>query len=365
MGKNEDVDTEQYESQESARTSGDISLTSPETTRSSTTTSSQNLEYEPPVEEGCTTVEVEPVQRMEEMEEEPLRISSPIAAYINKREKELVMRFKRKLEEKTQMLRADIRKQRKELKLMKEQLNTLKDSKFQVQPTMPYYISSDESQALEPAPKKQRTEQMEKSFSDTSETKSFHALCPPRSIRFSELFKEPGPFGPSTQIQSTDAPLQLAAEKQDTNIESQEEESQSFVPEDQQKQDMSPRTYSTDSDVLPASSSPSPVSSDSDISSLETTQDYIQLWHKTSDPNSHIKYEVRSWPCTDQDQGDGSEPRVSCYYSCHPVEVGQQELNPGEETQETSGLQAFQDTADDPSEKVSAYLSSDQSESDE
>lgn len=30
-----DVYTEQYESQESARTSGDISLTSPETTRSS------------------------------------------------------------------------------------------------------------------------------------------------------------------------------------------------------------------------------------------------------------------------------------------------------------------------------------------
>lgn len=49
------------------------------------------------------------------------------------------MRFKRKLEEKTQMLRADIRKQRKELKLMKEQLNTLKDSKFQVRDQ--FYVS--------------------------------------------------------------------------------------------------------------------------------------------------------------------------------------------------------------------------------
>lgn len=37
---------------------------------SSATTSSQNLEYEPPVEEGYTTVDVEPVQRVEEMEEE-------------------------------------------------------------------------------------------------------------------------------------------------------------------------------------------------------------------------------------------------------------------------------------------------------
>lgn len=83
--------------------------------------------------------------------------------------------------------------------------------------------------------------------------------------------------------------------------------SYSFIPEDQQKQDMSPLTYSTDSDALPASSSPSAVSSDSDVSSLETTQDYIQLWPKTSDPQSQIKYEVKSWPCTVQDQSNGTE----------------------------------------------------------
>lgn len=83
--------------------------------------------------------------------------------------------------------------------------------------------------------------------------------------------------------------------------------SYSFVPEDQQKQDISPVIYSTDSDVFPASSSSTPVYSDSDISTLETTMDYIQLWPKIYDPNSNIKYVVRSWPYTDQDDGNSSE----------------------------------------------------------
>lgn len=70
---------------------------------------------------------------------------------------------------------------------------------LQMQPIKLHHTDSSESQDVEPAPKKQCTEQM-KSFADTSETTNFQALCPPRSIRFSELFKNPGPFGPSIQV---------------------------------------------------------------------------------------------------------------------------------------------------------------------
>nr|KAF6283603.1 hypothetical protein mPipKuh1_010048 [Pipistrellus kuhlii] len=233
-----------------------------------------------------------------------------------------------------------------------------------MQPTMPQHTGNYEPEALEPAPKKQCTEQTT-SCSDTRETQSVYALCPPRSIRFYELYKDPTPFGSSSQVQFTDAFSQSTAEEQDKNIESQEEESQIFVPEDQQKQDMPPVIYSTDSDVFPASSSSSAVYSDSDISTLETTLDYLQLWPKIYDPNSNIKYVVKSWPCTDQNDGNSSEPRVCCYYSCHPVEVGQEELNPGYETEETSSPRGSQDTTDDPIEKANAYLSSDQSDSDD
>lgn len=71
---------------------------------------------------------------------------------------------------------------------------------LQMQPTMPYHVGSYESQVLEPAPKKQRTKQTQKSFADTSETESFRPLRLPCSIRFSELFKEPGHFHTSTQV---------------------------------------------------------------------------------------------------------------------------------------------------------------------
>lgn len=83
--------------------------------------------------------------------------------------------------------------------------------------------------------------------------------------------------------------------------------SYSSVAEDEQKQDVPPGSSSTDSDIPPASSSPSPLSSDSELSPLETTKDYIRLWPKTSDPNSQIKYEVKRWPYTSKDPEDSNE----------------------------------------------------------
>lgn len=77
--------------------------------------------------------------------------------------------------------------------------------------------------------------------------------------------------------------------------------SYSFVPEDQQKQDVPPQTYSTD-DYIPSAST-----SELELDSLETTEDYLQLWPQTSGPNNKGKYEVKSWPYISQDPEDSSE----------------------------------------------------------
>lgn len=46
-------------------------------------------------------------------------------------------------------------------------------------------------QSLEPRPKKQRTEQMEKSLTDPNETKCFNALCSSHSLKFPEELQMP------------------------------------------------------------------------------------------------------------------------------------------------------------------------------
>lgn len=61
-----------------------------------------------------------------------LQVPSQIKSYIKKREQELMQKFSEQLEEKTQMLQADLRAQQDALDIIKEQLKTLQDSKFQV-----------------------------------------------------------------------------------------------------------------------------------------------------------------------------------------------------------------------------------------
>ncbi|XP_035872898.1 circadian clock protein PASD1 isoform X1 [Phyllostomus discolor] len=285
------IEVEKYESEVSAHIitvesdiSRDSSTSSMEVTPLPAVSSLKKLEFKHMVEYVDDVVEVEQLEQIDQMEEvveveqenlssfsvaagisaQSLRLLSPVAAYINKREKELMKLFKKQLEEKTKILQADIRNQKDAMEMMKEQLNTLKDSKFKMQLT----TDTCDPQSLEPCPKKQRTEQMEKSLIDPNETKCFDALCFSHSLKFPEELQVP--CDTFNQAQSTDVHLQLFK-----NLGGQEDESQSFS--------QSPTTY------------------DSDSITREIPQDYIQLGQQSSDPQNHLNIQVKVWPHGKQD----------------------------------------------------------------
>ncbi|VCX13066.1 unnamed protein product, partial [Gulo gulo] len=76
--------------------------------------------------------------------DESIQPPPSIMSYINKRELELMKKFREQLEEQTQMLQADIRSQRDALETMKEQLQRIQDSTFQMQPTMSHHLDHPE-----------------------------------------------------------------------------------------------------------------------------------------------------------------------------------------------------------------------------
>lgn len=63
---------------------------------------------------------------------QPSRLPAAITSYISKRELELTKKFSKQLEEKAQLLQADMRIQQDALDMVKEQLKVLQDSKLQV-----------------------------------------------------------------------------------------------------------------------------------------------------------------------------------------------------------------------------------------
>ncbi|XP_029786561.1 circadian clock protein PASD1 [Suricata suricatta] len=112
-----------------------------------------------------------------------------IALYINKRELQLMRKFREQLEEKTQMMQADIKNLQDTLEMMKEQLWRIQDSSFQ--PTKAQHIDCPEPQSLDPVPKKRRTERMEGPLPDFKET---NLSCGSRSshyFKFPEELEEP------------------------------------------------------------------------------------------------------------------------------------------------------------------------------
>ncbi|XP_058391113.1 circadian clock protein PASD1-like [Diceros bicornis minor] len=241
-----DVSVKQYRPQESvpviqieSDTSLDSHVSSLETMPESPATSSlQSFEFDHEVEDVDEVGEVEQVDQMDEMEEleqvdeveqieqverveqeaqveqvdqetvssssvaagisdQPLQPPSSIASYINRRELELMKKFKEQLEEKTQMLQADIRRLQNALEMMREQLQTMQDSKFQMQPNTSLHIESPQSPSSEPVPKKQCTEQMKRSLPDLKEAKQFCGSYSSHSFKFSEECGEP--YNASTQ----------------------------------------------------------------------------------------------------------------------------------------------------------------------
>lgn len=61
-----------------------------------------------------------------------------------------------------------------------------------------------------------------------------------------------------------------------------------------------PLGYSPVSDTVTSTSFPlSPMNSDSNLVTLETPQDYIQLWQQPPDPQHHYLH-VNAWPSSEQ-----------------------------------------------------------------
>ncbi|EPY81923.1 hypothetical protein CB1_000694005 [Camelus ferus] len=200
------VAVEQYGSQESdyeikieSDTSNDSRISSLESISELPATSSlQNFEFEQDQmdqvdqEDQDDSVEQEIISCssvITDISDESLQIPPSIVSYINRRELTLMKMFSEQLEEKTQMLQADIRSQRDALEMLTEQLQAMQDCKLQMQPSTSRPIDSPGPQSLEPPPKKQCTEQMKGSFSDLRESTLLCGSSP--ALRFPEELEEP------------------------------------------------------------------------------------------------------------------------------------------------------------------------------
>ncbi|XP_073083920.1 circadian clock protein PASD1 [Manis javanica] len=282
-----------------------------------------------------------------------------ITSYIRRRELKLMRKFRKQLDEKTRMLQADIKKHQDALEMINRQLHAMQESNFQMQPTATCHGDSPEPQSLEPAPKKQRTEKMKKMSPDLKEPEflscshSSHSFTfpiePEESCDDSIWTQEPYLLQQLQQMQKqwTQQPQQwqhlplyddctavmqtqpmLAAEQQHSG---QEDERQSFLPEDKQGSSMN---------LLPLAHSPkhetnslisflqSPIHSDADnLATLESLQDYTYLLHQLPEPQPHLQV-------------------------------------PGPEAgaQEPLDLQAYQDPADFPPGSISYLACADQSD---
>ncbi|XP_077608572.1 circadian clock protein PASD1, partial [Crocuta crocuta] len=301
--------------------------------------------------------------------DELLQQPPSIALYINKRELELMKKFREQLEDKTRMLQDGIKNLQDTLEMMTEQFRRMQDSSFQIQPTMSYHIDCPEPQSLEPMPKKPRTEKMEGLLPDFKETSLSCGSCLYHYFQFPEELEEPcnvsnqgqeqylqqqlqeiqeqhmqqqilqeqsqqhnATVGNQTlktslpnqadmamplcddpitfmQNQPTVVPVQLVAGQQpsdgyqDENLGDHEDNSQSFLPKDQQGSPMNSLllVYTPSSEAGSSTScSESSINSDSNIVTSETSKDYIQLWQQPPDPQYHLYFQENTCPSSEQ-----------------------------------------------------------------
>ncbi|XP_025316517.1 circadian clock protein PASD1 isoform X2 [Canis lupus baileyi] len=334
---------------------------------------------------------------------------SAITSYINKRELELMKKFREQLEEKTQMLQGNIKSQQDALEMVKEQLQRMQSSGFQMQPTTSHHLATPESQSLGPVPKKQRTEWMKGPFSDLKEFKLSSGSCSSRSFKCPQelqepcntlnqaslqaqvpyvqqqfqqvherhtqqpqqhhtllgnhtlqvhlqgqanvampLYEEPMTF---MQTQPTVLPVQLVAGQQPSGyyqnetLRGTEGNSHSFLPMEQQgvSRDPQPMVYNPS---CITSFRRSPVNPESTLITLETPQDYIQLWQQPPDSQHHLYLQVNTWPSREQTtmQDQATWPQVAAL---------------------EAGSEAFQDPARYTPGQMSYFMSMEQSSLDQ
>uniref|UniRef100_A0A8C5YA79 PAS domain-containing protein n=1 Tax=Microcebus murinus TaxID=30608 RepID=A0A8C5YA79_MICMU len=290
---------------------------------------------------------------------QPSQPSLSIASYIDNRDLELLEKFREQLEERTRVLQAIIKSQQDALQVIKEQL--------QVQPTATCRIVSPDPQSLGAVPKKQRTGQVKRSLPDIKEAKRFCDSYSFPSLKFIEKFEEPSLFStqqeqkklrqqpqqlqkqpqqhsaiagnqtlqkclrnpigmsvplynnPVTFLQTKPivVPVQMIAEPQpsdsyqEEDLGCQENESHSFLPEAHQgpPMDQPPLGYSSSTQPISSTSFPqSPINPEVKLPTLETPEDYIQLWQQSPDPQGHLFLQANIWPSNEQASMQGQDP---------------------------------------------------------
>ncbi|XP_027464211.1 circadian clock protein PASD1 [Zalophus californianus] len=327
------------------------------------------------VEQRDEEDEVEQVEQVEEVEEEARSPSNAaagisdepqlpplITSYIRKRELELMKKFKEQLEEKTQIMQANIRSQQDALEMMKEQLQRMQDSSFQMQPRVSHHLDRPESQSLEPVPKKQRTEQMK-------EINLSSGSCSSHSFKFSEEFEEPCDVSSQPLLQGEDPFLpQALLQVQDQHV------GQPLLRELQTRKWPQPPNAAAGSQALPirllgratvavplcedpgtfmqtqsiavpvqlvAGQHASGYYQDETLGdnkddrpslvTVDTPQDYIQLLKQPRDPQYHLYLQVNTWPSSEQNtlQGQAAQPQAPASEASLEASQDPDEYSPG------------------------------------
>ncbi|XP_059766478.1 circadian clock protein PASD1 [Balaenoptera ricei] len=417
------VMADQYGRQKSVRVIKRKSVTSYDSTSTletipelPATSSLQSFELEPEVgrvEQMDQMGEMEQVHEKQEVDQS-LHPPPSITWYINRWEMELMKKFQKQQEKMTQMLQGEIRNQSRTLEMLKEQLKAMQDSKFQVkgqfymQPSTSRHIHSPEPQSLEPVPKKQLIEPMNRSFPDVREAKRFCGPYSSQSFQFPEELEEPCdassqqpaqelvqcppqqeglqeqsqqhnvtveypvlqillpsqpglslPLSDNTHMfmptQPTTAPVQLVAEQQlsgddhGASLGGQEDRSHSFLPEVQQGPCLGPVVLeqTPSSEMISSTIIPQyQTNSDSNIVTLQVPEDYIQLWQQPEDPERHLYLQVNTWLPSEQASLQDQVTWV------------QQAPAPEAEVQGSSGLQPSQDHVKHEPDQIGYFMPS-------
>ncbi|XP_059943943.1 circadian clock protein PASD1 [Mesoplodon densirostris] len=272
--------------------------------------------------------------------DESLCLPPSIIQYIIRRERKLRKKFWEHLGKMAQLLQSEIQSQSQVLEILKEELQEVQDSKLHMQPFTSRHIHSPDPQSLEPVPKKQRIEPMNRPFPDHREAKHFCGSCSSHCFQFPEELEEPCDASsqqpaqevvqymqqqerlqeqseqhnvtvenPVLQILLPCEPGQLVAEQQlsssshGENPWGQEDRSHSFLPEDQQGPCLNPMllVHNQSSEMISSTTIPQfQISSDPNLVTLRIPECFIQLQQQPQDPQHHAYLQVNSWPSSEQ-----------------------------------------------------------------
>ncbi|XP_055293654.1 circadian clock protein PASD1 [Moschus berezovskii] len=313
----------------------------------------------------------------EDQKEQEYQLSLHITSYIKRREEEMMKKFQEQLNEKTQILQAEIKNQRSSLETLKDKLREMRNSKSQALPSTTGHVHSPD--LLEPAPKKPRFEAMKSPFSNISETTSVSGSCLPYSSQFTKELQQT--FDTSSQVpikevkqqhqeqqqqqkQQEQQPQQKQQEQQPQQQEQQQQEQMGaeqqppgyyradnlnasgyypaesligrengrlrFFPENQHQPRMNlfsmahgPGSHTMYSTNLPQTTT---ITHNPQLVTLETPQDYVRLWQRPQGPQSHFYQVVQlsNWTPNEQTTlGQAASAQVA------PTEQVQHSSGPG------------------------------------